>query len=94
MSRSPVSAVAKLKVGQIEVHFEAYGEGDPVVFLHEDAVSSKYKHAGHGWVKVLNDSSMPIIGLDVRGHGQRDKPVIADILAKRVTRGDRPSHRP
>jgi pimeloyl-ACP methyl ester carboxylesterase len=66
--------VPKLNIGQGEVHFEVHGEGRPVVLLHGGTVSFKYNYADLGWIKVLNDAGMQVIGLDFRGHGQSDKP--------------------
>ncbi|MYE54274.1 MAG: alpha/beta fold hydrolase [Chloroflexi bacterium] len=56
----------------VQIHYEAEGEGPPLVLLHGFGVSGDAWHTG-GHVGALNDA-FQVITVDARGHGRSDKP--------------------
>ena len=58
----------------IQIRYEVHGSGHPVVLIHGGTVSFKHNYADFGWIEALNRSGLQVIGLDLRGHGQSDKP--------------------
>jgi len=64
------SAMKKLEVNDIALCYQSIGEGDPVVLVHGLGSSSR------DWelqVPTLSESHR-VITVDLRGHGQSDKP--------------------
>ncbi len=57
-------------VNQIELHYEIYGEGDPLLFIHGLGSSTQ------DWQNQIDYFSKKhqVILFDVRGHGQSEKP--------------------
>jgi len=62
--------VPKLKINDIELYYETAGQGQPVLFLHGLGSSSR------DWERqvVVCSKAYQTITLDLRGHGQSDKP--------------------
>lgn len=56
------------------LHYEAHGEGRPVVLLHGITVSFTGNFGAWGWIDALGARGFQAIGLDFRGHGGSDKP--------------------
>ena len=56
----------------VRIHYEAEGEGPPVILLHGSTQSLKQWHQ-YGYVDELR-SSFRIVTMDARGHGGSDKP--------------------
>lgn len=56
------------------IHYEVHGSGQPVLLIHGGTVSFKHNYADFGWIEAMNRSGLQVIGLDLRGHGQSDKP--------------------
>jgi pimeloyl-ACP methyl ester carboxylesterase len=54
--------------GDVELHYETYGEGDPVVLLH-GFTSTGAGWARHGWVDCLAAEGFRVIAMDMRSHG-------------------------
>jgi pimeloyl-ACP methyl ester carboxylesterase len=61
----------KIRANDIEIYYERYGEGDPIIF-------------SHGWLddRTVWNSQIPlaarnhtVVVYDLRGHGQSDKPI-------------------
>ncbi|MCY7288054.1 MAG: alpha/beta hydrolase, partial [Cryobacterium sp.] len=46
----------------------------PILLVHGFASSAQVTWAGTGWVRALQDAGRGVITLDLRGHGQSDKP--------------------
>lgn len=66
----------------VRVHFEEFGAGDPVVLIHGWAASRRF------WryqVPKLAESYR-VLTLDLRGHGDSEKPLPADYTARRMAR--------
>lgn len=58
---------------RLRVYYEVHGEGDPLVLVHGWAGSIKYNWALTGWIDALQ-SVRQVVALDIRGHGESDKP--------------------
>ena len=79
------------------IYYEQHGEGKPVVLVHGGATSFRFNYGVFGWIEDLNESGFQVIGLDMRGHGQSDKPLLpeeygtdklaSDVLAVMVELG-------
>jgi len=59
-----------VKVNDIEMYYEVYGEGEPIVFLHGFSVSSQR------WTSLIPDfkEHFQLILPDMRGHGRSTNP--------------------
>ena len=58
----------------IRLHFEARGDGRPLVFLHGGTVDFRANYAAFGWPEKFIARGYQAVGLDFRGHGRSDKP--------------------
>jgi pimeloyl-ACP methyl ester carboxylesterase len=52
----------------------ASGSGDPVLLIHGFASNHAVNWVNTLWVKTLTGAGYRVVALDVRGHGQSDKP--------------------
>lgn len=61
---------ARVQVGDIELHYESYGSGDPVLLLHGLGSSTM------DWEPQITAFAQQyqVVAVDFRGHGQSDKP--------------------
>jgi 3-oxoadipate enol-lactonase len=61
---------ARVRVGDIELHYERYGSGEPVLLLHGLGSSIL------DWEPQITALSQQyqVVAVDFRGHGQSDKP--------------------
>jgi len=69
----PKVTVGRENSGDIEIHYEDYGVGQPVVLIHG------YPLSGRGWdkqVPVLLEAGHRVITYDRRGFGQSSRPVV------------------
>lgn len=57
----------------IEIAFEVYGDGVPVVLVHGFASNGAVNWLETGWVEVLTDKGYQAITIDNRGHGKSEK---------------------
>ena len=53
----------------------------PVLLVHGFASNARVTWEGTGWIRALQDAHRSVIDLDLRGHGDSDKPVDADAYA-------------
>lgn len=60
---------------------DASGRSDtsapPVLLVHGFASTSRVTWLGTGWVRTLVDAGRTVVTLDLRGHGESDKPIEA-----------------
>ncbi len=56
-----------------EIYYEVYGEGEPIILVHGWSSSILYNWKLTGWIAALQ-SVRQVIALDIRGHGESDKP--------------------
>ncbi len=57
----------------LDIYFETYGTGRPIILVHGWGSSIKGNWIDTGWVATLQPHRR-VIALDVRGHGRSDKP--------------------
>lgn len=64
------TASARIRVGDIELHYETYGSGEPILLLHGLGSSTL------DWEPQIAAFSLryQVVAVDLRGHGQSDKP--------------------
>ena len=60
----------------------------PVLLVHGFASNAAVTWEGTGWVRALLDEHRGVITVDLRGHGDSDKPVEADAYAPERLGGD------
>jgi pimeloyl-ACP methyl ester carboxylesterase len=66
------------------IAYRVHDEGDadatlpPVLLVHGFASNSAVTWEGTGWVRALLDAHRTVITVDLRGHGESDKPTDAD----------------
>lgn len=58
----------------LRLHYEAHGEGEPVILLHGATVNFELNYGACGWIEKLTAEGLQVIGLDFRGHGKSEKP--------------------
>ena len=58
----------------LRLAYDVEGDGPPIVLVHGFASSRATNWRSTGWYRVLTDAGRMVIGLDVRGHGESDKP--------------------
>jgi len=74
--------------GGLSLHYEAHGDGTPVLFLHGGAVSFEFNYARAGWIERATSRGLKVLGLDFRGHGQSDKPLDPQAYGTEKLAGD------
>ena len=58
----------------LRLSYDVMGEGPPVVLVHGFASNRNVNWRAPGWYHTLAEAGRKVIALDVRGHGQSDKP--------------------
>lgn len=64
--------------GPFNLAYEVVGEGPPIVLIHGFASNRLMNWRGPNWYDTLTKAGRQVIALDVRGHGESDKPHVAD----------------
>jgi pimeloyl-ACP methyl ester carboxylesterase len=72
----------------IAIHYEVYGEGQPIVLVHGFASSFQRNWKNTGWVEFLTKHGCQVIGLDVRGHGGSEKLYRPEAYTTTAMSGD------
>jgi pimeloyl-ACP methyl ester carboxylesterase len=57
----------------LKIYYETGGEGDPVILVHGWGSSINHNWVNTGWFETLK-ARRRVVSLDVRGHGESDKP--------------------
>ena len=75
----------------LRIAYETVGNGPPVLLVHGFASSRVQNWRATGWYEVLNGAGYQVVAMDLRGHGESDKPhdpafydypqMAADVLA-------------
>jgi len=65
--------VARFLSNGVEIAFEVYGNGKPVVLVHGFASSAAINWLDTGWVSALNEAGYCAVTIDNRGHGNSQK---------------------
>jgi pimeloyl-ACP methyl ester carboxylesterase len=63
----------KFNSAGVEIAYEIWGQGPPVLLIHGFASNRHVNWLGTGWVKTLNDAGHQVIAIDNRGHGESQK---------------------
>ncbi|MBI1210860.1 MAG: alpha/beta fold hydrolase [Alphaproteobacteria bacterium] len=58
----------------LRLAYDIEGEGPPIVLIHGFASSRATNWRSTSWYRALTEAGRQVIGLDVRGHGESDKP--------------------
>jgi pimeloyl-ACP methyl ester carboxylesterase len=72
------------KINGVDIYYELYGEGDPVLLLHGGLAN------GDQWVSVIPriaDAGHHVVVMDSRGHGRSsfdDRPISYELMASDV----------
>lgn len=74
--------------GGIKIAYEVVGEGAPVVLVHGFASNRVTNWRAPGWYGALVEAGRQVIALDVRGHGESDKPHRHDAYDERELAAD------
>jgi pimeloyl-ACP methyl ester carboxylesterase len=67
------AAMQKFNSDGVEIAFEVWGEGPPVLLIHGFASNALVNWRDTHWVKVLTEAGHQVIAIDNRGHGQSEK---------------------
>ena len=59
----------------LKIFYEVHGQGSPILLLHGYSSSFERNWLRLGWVEFLTSRDFQVIGLDLRGHGDSDKPL-------------------
>lgn len=59
--------------GDLQIHYEVHGEGPPLVLVHGWGASIWSNWELTGWIDALRPLRQ-VIAIDIRGHGDSDKP--------------------
>jgi pimeloyl-ACP methyl ester carboxylesterase len=63
----------KFNSDDVEIAYEVWGEGPPVLLIHGFASNAFVNWRDTHWVKVLTEAGHQVIAIDNRGHGQSQK---------------------
>jgi pimeloyl-ACP methyl ester carboxylesterase len=58
----------------VRIAYEIVGEGRPVVLVHGFAASRIQNWKDPGWYQTLTEAGYRVVAMDMRGHGDSDKP--------------------
>lgn len=64
----------------LRIHYEVHGRGRPVVLVHGWSASIRSGWEAPGWIERLR-AVRQVVALDVRGHGESDKPHVQALYA-------------
>lgn len=70
----PSAAMHRFASSGVAIAYRVAGEGPPVVLAHAFALHSQANWALTGWIDALVAAGRSTIALDLRGHGQSDRP--------------------
>ncbi len=74
--------------GGIKIAYEIMGEGSPIVLVHGFASNRVTNWRVPGWYDALVQAGRQVIALDVRGHGESDKPHVREAYEEGELAGD------
>lgn len=57
----------------VEIAYDVFGEGEPILLIHGFASNVKVNWQSTGWIDLLTKAGRQVIALDNRGHGRSEK---------------------
>lgn len=72
----------------LNLAYYVHGEGRPVLLIHGITVSFQRNFLNPGWVAAITAAGCQVIGIDLRGHGQSDKPYEKSAYGTDALAGD------
>jgi pimeloyl-ACP methyl ester carboxylesterase len=78
----------KFNSAGVEIAYEVWGEGPPVLLIHGFASNAFVNWRDTHWVKVLNEAGHQVITIDNRGHGQSEKLYDSELYSAPIMADD------
>lgn len=72
----------------IEIAYESYGSGQPIILVHGFASSGAINWVNTGWVSTLAEAGFAPVTIDNRGHGFSEKLYDPELYPARVMARD------
>lgn len=72
----------------VEIAFDVWGEGAPILLIHGFASNMEVNWVATGWVKTLLAAGRQVIAIDNRGHGQSEKLYDSAMYSAPIMAGD------
>jgi pimeloyl-ACP methyl ester carboxylesterase len=63
-----------------KIHFEVFGEGEPIILVHGWSLNIESNWKSTGWIEALQ-AVRQVIVIDIRGHGSSDKPYVQEAYS-------------
>ena len=71
----------------LQIYYESHGEGTPMILVHGWGTDMQTNWVTNGWVEALQVTRQVIL-IDVRGHGESDKPLDQALYSYSVMAND------
>ncbi len=78
----------KFNSGGVEIAYDVWGQGPPVLLIHGFASNAFVNWRDTHWVKVLSEAGHQVIAIDNRGHGQSEKLYDSALYAASIMAED------
>lgn len=78
----------KFNSGGVEIAYEVWGEGPPVLLIHGFASNAFVNWRDTHWVKVLTEAGHQVIAIDNRGHGRSEKIYDSALYSAQIMADD------
>jgi pimeloyl-ACP methyl ester carboxylesterase len=78
----------KFNSAGVEIAYEIWGQGPPVLLIHGFASNRNVNWLGTGWVRVLTEAGHQVIAIDNRGHGDSEKLYDSDLYSASIMADD------
>ncbi|MGB5811777.1 MAG: alpha/beta hydrolase [Polyangiales bacterium] len=70
----PLAASGFFESDGLQIHYESFGEGEPIILVHGWGTDLSFNWGVTGWIEELQ-TVRQVIAIDIRGHGDSDKPL-------------------
>ncbi len=80
--------MARFQSEGIEIAYEVYGSGKPIILVHGFASNGTINWVDTGWVQTLNEAGYAPVVIDNRGHGKSEKLYDPELYPARVMARD------
>ena len=72
----------------IEIAYDVFGEGRPVLMIHGFGSNGRVNWVDTGWVETITDAGYQAVVLDNRGHGRSEKVYDPELYPSRIMAHD------